>query len=156
MKLRDYAGVTALVTGASSGIGRALSLRLASEGARVALVARRENELEAVAEEIRRDGGRPLTLPGDVAERDQVEDAARRAIEEFGHIDLLVNNAGYGHHRSFLEWDVGDMERMMRVNYLGSLYWTKALLPHLVERRRGWIVFMPSVAPRRGTHGDLS
>jgi len=156
MKLRDYAGVTALVTGASSGIGRALSLRLASEGARVALVARRENELEAVAEEIRRDGGRPLTLPGDVAERDQVEDAARRAIEEFGHIDLLVNNAGYGHHRSFLEWDVGDMERMMRVNYLGSLYWTKALLPHLVERRRGWIVFMASVAPRRGTHGDLS
>jgi len=119
-------------------------------------VARRENELEAVAEEIRRDGGRPLTLPGDVAERDQVEDAARRAIEEFGHIDLLVNNAGYGHHRSFLEWDVGDMERMMRVNYLGSLYWTKALLPHLVERRRGWIVFMASVAPRRGTHGDLS
>jgi short-subunit dehydrogenase len=62
----------------------------------------------------------------------------------------LVNNAGYGHHRPFLEWDIADIERMMRVNYFGTVYWTKALLPQMVDRRRGWLVFMASVAGKIG------
>ncbi len=149
-RLTAYDGLAALVTGASSGIGRALALRLAREGARVALVARREGELEAVASRIRAAGGEALVLPCDVAERDRVAEVASRALEHFGRVDLLVNNAGYGHHRSFLEWDVADMERVMRVNYLGTLYFTKALLPQMVARRSGWIVFMASVAGRIG------
>ena len=149
-KLTSYAHLTAVVTGASSGIGRALALRLAREGARVALVARREAELEAVAAEIARAGGEALVLPCDVSDRAQVFAAAERAVQHFGQIDLLVNNAGYGHHRRFLDWDVDDMERVMRVNYLGALYWTKALLPQMVERRSGWIVLMASLAGRIG------
>jgi short-subunit dehydrogenase len=78
-----------------------------------------------------------------------VFDAAERAIERLHGIDVLVNNAGYGHHRSFLEWDIDDMEAVMRTNYLGALYWTKALLPQM-ERGRGWIVFMASVAGKIG------
>jgi 3-oxoacyl-[acyl-carrier protein] reductase len=149
-RLTSHAGLAALVTGASAGIGRALALRLAREGARVALVARREAELEAVARDIAAAGGEALVLPCDVGDRAQVFAAARRALDRFGAVDLLVNNAGYGHHRRFLDWDPDDMERMMRVNYLGALWWTKALLPQMVERRRGWLVFVASVAGKVG------
>jgi len=145
-KLTSYAGVNALITGASSGIGRDLARRIAAGGARVALVARRVDRLEALAEEIRQQGGEALVLPCDVAERDQVFAAAERAVEHLGSVHLLVNNAGYGHHRRFLDWDLEDMERMMRVNYFGALYWTKALLQQMVEQRRGWVVFVASVA----------
>jgi short-subunit dehydrogenase len=149
-KLTSYAGLTALVTGASSGIGRALALRFARGGARVALVARRLELLETLAADIRGLGGDALVLPCDVADRAQVLAAAQQVDERFGGVDLLVSNAGYGHHRRFLDWDLDDMERMMRVNYFGTLYWTKALLPRMVERRRGWIVFVASVAGKLG------
>jgi short-subunit dehydrogenase len=150
-RLRELRGLGALVTGASSGIGRELALRLARGGARVALVARREGELAAVAEQVRAAGGEALVLPCDVAQRGQAEAAAARALEHFGEVDLLVNNAGLGGHRPFLEWDVEDVERLMRVNYLGSVYLTKALLPQMVARRRGWLVFLASVAGRIAT-----
>jgi uncharacterized protein len=146
MRLRSYAGLRALVTGASSGIGRGLALRLAREGARVALVARRGDELEKLAGEIRASGGEAAVLPCDVADAASAADTCDRALALWDGIDLLVNNAGYGHHRTFLEWELEDMERMMRVNYFGALYFTKAILPRMVEQRRGWIVFVASVA----------
>jgi short-subunit dehydrogenase len=149
--LTSYQGLAAVVTGASSGIGRLVALRLAREGARVGLVARRANVLDALAAEIREAGGDALALPCDVAERKQVSACSRRALEHFGAIDLLINNAGYGHHRTFLEWDLSDMERIMRANYFGALYFTKLLLPQMVQRRRGWLVFVASVAGRIAT-----
>jgi len=145
-RLTSYDGLTVLVTGASSGIGRLLASRMAERGARVALVARRADELERLAQEIRQAGGEAEALPCDVADREQVESCVARAMERFGGVDVLVNNAGYGHHRTFLEWDVADMEHMMRVNYLGTLFFTKLLLPQMVERRQGWLVFVSSVA----------
>ncbi len=145
-RLTSYRDLSALVTGASSGIGRLLALRMAERGARLALVARRMDELERLAQEIRSAGGEALALPCDVADRGQAEDCVTRALAHFGAIDVLVNNAGYGHHRSFLEWDLADMERVLRVNYLGTLYFTKLLLPQMVERRKGWLVFIASVA----------
>jgi hypothetical protein len=148
MRLTNYRGLTALVTGASSGIGRLLALRLAQAGARVALVARRAAELDAVAEEIRAQSGEAITLPCDVADREQVAETARLALERFGAVDILVNNAGYGGQKTFLEWDLADMEAIMRVNYFGAVYFTKALLPRMVERKRGWLVFMSSVSGR--------
>ena len=147
-RLESCDGLNALVTGASSGIGRLLALRLASGGARVALVARREAELERLAEEIRAAGGSAEVLPCDVAEREQALATCEKAIELMGSVELLVNNAGYGHHRRFLEWDLEDMERVMRVNYLGTLYFTKALIEQMVARRMGWIVFVASAAGR--------
>ncbi|MBI3783497.1 MAG: SDR family oxidoreductase [Deltaproteobacteria bacterium] len=150
MQLTSYVDKTALVTGASSGIGRLLSLRLARLGAKVALVARREEELRALAAEIEDAGGKAIVLPCDVADRSQVFATAEQAIAQLGGVDILINNAGYGHHRTFLEWDLDDMERMMRVNFFGTLYWTKALLPHMVERRRGWVVMIASVAGKLG------
>ena len=148
LSARDYQGLTALITGASSGIGRELALRLAQQGARVGLVARRSRELDALAREITNSGGWALALPCDVAVRAQVDEAAARVSAKLGDVDLLINNAGYGHHRPFLDWDVANMEQMLRVNLLGSIYWTKAVLPAMVSRRRGWLVFMASVAGR--------
>lgn len=118
------------------------------------LVARRVDELEELGREISDRGGEALVLPGDVADPQAVEACVAGALEHFGGIDLLVNNAGYGRHRSFLEWDPADMERMMRVNYLGALSFTKLLLPHMVERRQGWLVFISSVAGRIATPGE--
>jgi uncharacterized protein len=149
-RLISFRGKTAVITGASSGIGRLLALRFAREGARVALVARRQAKLRQLAGEIEQGGGQVLVLPCDVAERTQVFACAEQATRVLGNIDILVNNAGYGHHRRFLEWDLDDMERMLRVNFLGALYWTKALLPQMVERRTGWLVFMASVAGKLG------
>jgi uncharacterized protein len=149
-RLTSFTDKTAVVTGASSGIGRVLALRLARAGARVALVARREVELRQVAGEIAQAGGTALVVPCDVGDRAQVFAAADAAVHHFGGVDILVNNAGYGHHRPFLEWDLDDMERLLRVNFLGTLYWTKALLPQMVARRTGWIVFMASVAGKLG------
>lgn len=150
-RLGELRGLRAAITGASSGIGEALALRLAREGARVALVARRQAELERVAAAVREAGGEALVLPCDVSDRAAVEAAAERLRRAWGPPELLVNNAGYGGHHLFLEWDVADIERMMRVNYLGSVYWTKALLPDLVAAGRGWIVMMASVAGHLAT-----
>jgi short-subunit dehydrogenase len=149
-RLTSYEGLCAVITGASSGIGRLLAKRLAAAGAKVALVARRVDRLEALATEIAATGREALVVPCDVADRAQVEGAARRILDRFGAVDILVNNAGYGHHRKFLDWDLDDMERMMRVNYFGALYWTKALLAQMVERRRGWVVFVASVGGKLG------
>jgi short-subunit dehydrogenase len=149
-KLTSYKDKTAVITGASSGMGELLALRMARAGARVALVARRVEELQRVAASIASTGGIALVLPCDVADKQQVFATAERAVAELGAIDILVNNAGYGRHRRFLEWDLDDMERMFQVNFLGTLYWTKALLPQMVQRRHGWIVMMASVAGKLG------
>lgn len=149
-RLTAYRGLTAVVTGASSGIGRLLALRFAREGAAVALVARRTTALEVVAAEIAAMGCEALVLPCDVEDRAAVSAAAAQVVGRFGGADILVNNAGYGHHRRFLDWDLADIERMMRVNFFGAVYWTKALLPLMVARRRGWVVFVASVAGKLG------
>lgn len=146
--LTSFDGLNVLVTGASSGIGRLLALRMAAAGARLSLVARREHELEVLAEEIRAGGGEAVAMVCDVGDREQAMATADRVADAVGPIDVLVNNAGFGHHRRFLDWDLEDMERVMRVNFLGSLYFTKVLLPAMVERGRGWLVFIASAAGR--------
>ncbi len=145
-KLASVRGMHALVTGASSGIGRAMALRLAGEGARLSLVARRRELLEEVADEARAVGAEARVRVCDVADRPAAEPVAEEAVAGLGPDDLLVNNAGYGRHCRFVDHEVEDIERMLRVNTLGSIYLTKALLPAMLEARRGWIVFVASVA----------
>jgi short-subunit dehydrogenase len=113
-------------------------------------VARRADRLEALAQEIAAAGREAFVVTCDVKDREQVLASSQRILDRFGAVDLLVNNAGYGHHRRFLDWDLADMERMMQVNYFGALYWTKALLPQMVARQRGWIVFVASVGGKLG------
>ncbi|MCG8590443.1 MAG: SDR family NAD(P)-dependent oxidoreductase [Proteobacteria bacterium] len=151
--LSDWTGRGVLVTGGSSGIGEALARRLGREGARVALVARREAELERVADEIHRAGGQAHVVACDLAEPKAAFEAgveAERLLAPTG-VEVLVNNAGYGGHRRLLEWPLEDVERMTAVNYLASVAITKAVLPGMVRRRSGWIVFIASVAGKVAT-----
>jgi short-subunit dehydrogenase len=150
-KLTTCKGLNCLITGASSGIGKLLALALAKDGARMALVARRETELLEVKKAIEALGGEAMVFTCDVAQLADVRAACDRIASEFGQVDILVNNAGYGHHRPFLEWDIEDQENMMRVNYFGMMYFTKLILPQMVERKNGWVIFVASVAGKLAT-----
>lgn len=112
------------------------------------LVARRLEQLEEARAAITRNGGTASIAACDVSDRLAVSDCVENLRGHGTEIDILVNNAGYGRHRPFLDWDVDDMERMLRVNFLGTLYFTKALLPAMVARGRGWLVYIASVAGR--------
>ena len=154
--LTAYRGTVGLITGASSGIGEQLARDLAARGVRVALVARRAERLRTLAEQIVARGGEALPVPADVADRGSVEHAVATVVERWGPVDLLVNNAGYGRHVLFKDHDVEDVERMMRTNYLGTVYATKAVLPGMRARRRGWIVNVSSVAGRLGQPDEVA
>ncbi|MFP6664447.1 MAG: SDR family NAD(P)-dependent oxidoreductase [Deltaproteobacteria bacterium] len=145
-RLLSFRDKRVLITGASSGIGRALALDLAGRGARLGLIARRREELEVLATEIRDSGGEACVAVADIAERAETFAACAALSEALGGIDLLINNAGYGHHRRFLDWEVEDIQRMMQVNYMGAVHATKAVLPGMVERGEGFLVFIASVA----------
>jgi short-subunit dehydrogenase len=148
--LTDYRDTVGIVTGASSGIGAQLSRDLAARGMRVALLARRLDRLQELAAEIAGAGGEAFPVVCDVADRGQVERAVGAALERWGRIDLLVNNAGFGNHVLFKDHDVADIERMVRTNLLGVVYTIKAVLPTMRARGRGWIVNLSSVAGRLG------
>lgn len=148
--LKDYRGTVGVVTGASSGIGEALASALARRGMRVALLARRRDRLDALAATIARAGGAATAITCDVADQASVDAAIRAVLAREGRIDLLVNNAGYGRHVLFKDHDVADIERMMRTNYLGTVYAIKAVLPAMRAARRGWIVNVSSVAGKLG------
>jgi short-subunit dehydrogenase len=150
----DFRGLRTLVTGASSGIGRLLSLRLAENGARLALVARRVDELETLKREVEAKGAEAIVVPCDVGELDQVRRCVDRALAHYGNLDVLVNNAGYGNHHAFVDWPLEDIENLMRVNYLGSVYFTKLLLPQMLAMSNGAIVFIASVAGKLSIPGE--
>lgn len=123
----------ALVTGASSGIGHATAVRLARSGARVALVARRLERLEQLADEIRATGGEAIAIAADLADARQAEGAVARTIAEFGRLDTLVNAAGVMLNGPSIESPLEDWDQMVDVNLRGLMYVTKAALPHLTE-----------------------
>jgi NADP-dependent 3-hydroxy acid dehydrogenase YdfG len=128
----NLAGTVALVTGASSGIGEATALVLAEEGARVALVARRRDRLEALAERL---GGadQALVIEADVTDPDQAQRAVATAVDQFGRLDILVNNAGVMLLGPIVGAPIEEWQRMVNLNLLGLLYCTHAALPHLIS-----------------------
>lgn len=121
----------ALVTGAASGIGAAVAVRLAADGASVALLARRRDRLEKVAAEITEAGGTALVVPADVTSEDSVAEAAAVVQARFGDLDLLVNNAGLMHVSGFADGPVADWRRTVDVNLTGVINVTHAFLPAL-------------------------
>lgn len=138
--------VVAFVTGASSGLGAGLARRLAAEGWAVALAARREPLLRSVAGEIEKAGGRACVCPCDVADRAQVAAAVEHAEAELGPVDLLVANAGVSERTYVDHFDAEGIERVLRTNLLGAVYAVEAVLPGMLERGRGHLVAMGSLA----------
>ena len=154
--LREMAdGRRILITGASSGIGRAAALRLAAAGAHVLLGARREPELREVAKEIEAAGGSAAVHPCDLNDFDQLDAMAAGVLAEHGGVDILVNNAGRSIRRRLDEsYDrFHDYERTLRLNYLAPTRLMLAVLPGMRERREGQIVSVLSVANLFGGPG---
>lgn len=140
---------TVLITGASSGIGRATALRLASYGAQVALAARNGAALEEVRREIEIAGSHALVLPTDVTVAEQVKQAVENSAAHFGKIDVLIASAGLSMRAYFESSHLEAMERVMRVNFFGTLYATHFALPH-VKKSRGSLVAISSLTGKRG------
>jgi NAD(P)-dependent dehydrogenase (short-subunit alcohol dehydrogenase family) len=145
-----YAGRVVVVTGASQGIGRALCLALAPQGPRLVLAARDATALEAVAAECRARGAEALVVPTDVVDESACRALVERAVERYGALDVLVNNAKMRMLARFEDvTDLSLYERLMRVNYLGSVYPTFYALPHL-KRSHGQIVAVSSLVGLTG------
>ena len=157
---RRLAGTTALVTGASSGIGAATALALAEQGAAVAVVARRKDRLDALAVRIREAGGTALVLETDVTDQAQAAGAVEQTVRELGRLDTLVNNAGVMLLGPAETAPVQEWQRMVELNVLGLLYCAHAALPHLLRaaedspRRVADLVNVSSVAGRHARAGS--
>ena len=144
-------GKTAVVTGASSGIGEVTARLLAQKGCNVALAARRENRLQDLAAEL---GEGALAVPTDVTDPTACEALVSRAVERFGSVDVLVANAGLGLYGSIPDGDPEDWRRMFEVNVLGVLHATRAAVRHMLDRGSGDIVIVSSLAGRRVPTAD--
>jgi clavulanate-9-aldehyde reducatase len=139
-------GKTAVVTGASSGIGEATARLLAHNGCNVVLAARREDRLKSLAAEL---GEGALAFPTDVTDHAACEAVVSRAAESFGSVDVLVANAGLGLDGSVVDGDPEGWRRMFEVNVLGVLYATRAAVRHMLARGSGDVVLVSSLACRR-------
>src|SRR5213075_2797628 len=135
-------GKTVVVTGASSGIGRAVSIELARRGATLFLAARRADELESVAAQCRMHGVSATPVVTDVSDRASCE----RLIAAVGRVDVLINNAGFAVFDPIESAKPDDLESMMRTNYFGAVWCTQAVLPQMLARGDGTIVNVASIA----------
>ena len=145
------AGKTAVVTGASSGIGAATARLLAQQKCNVVLAARREDRLNGLAAEL---GEGALAVPTDVTDPATCEALVSRAVGDFGSVDILVANAGLGLYGSIAEGEPEDWRRMFEVNVLGVLYVTRAAVRHMLGRGSGDVIFVSSLAGRRVPRAD--
>jgi NADP-dependent 3-hydroxy acid dehydrogenase YdfG len=145
------AGKTAVVTGASSGIGEATARLLSHNGCNVVLAARREDRLKSIAAEL---GEGALAVPTDVTDHAACESLVSRAAEGFGSVDILVANAGLGLNGSIIDGEPEDWRKMFEVNVLGVLYATRAVVRHMLGRGSGDVVLVSSLAGRRVPAAD--
>jgi len=142
-------GKTALVTGASSGMGRSIALALAAEGIQVGLLARHRDKLKQVRSEIESAGGRAFVVPADVNEVDQVEEAVRETAAQGGGLQILVNNAGLGLFKPVEELSLEEWDKHIDVMLRGAFIVTKAALPHIYAGEAGHIFFISSLWAKR-------
>jgi 3-oxoacyl-[acyl-carrier protein] reductase len=149
-------GRAALVTGASQGIGRAIALELARNGATVALCARSEDKLAAVADEIRASGGTAQTFPLDLASEDSIHSTAKAVLERLGKVDILVNNAGITRDTLMLRMKRKDWDEVLNTNLTGTFLLTQAIAAAMLRARYGRIISITSVVGQIGQAGQIN
>jgi 2-hydroxycyclohexanecarboxyl-CoA dehydrogenase len=151
MKLR---GKNALVTGGGRGIGRAIAVALAQEGAQVAVLDVLKDNADAVQREIEAVGVKGLALGADLTRRPEVDRAIAEVIAQWGQLDILVNNAGWDKLEPFLQSEEETWDKIININFKGMLYVCKTALPHMVERGGGRVINIASDAGRVGSMGE--
>ncbi|HEX30196.1 TPA: SDR family oxidoreductase, partial [Candidatus Poribacteria bacterium] len=143
-------GQIALITGGSSGIGEGIARAFAQEGADLAIIARNPLRLERAASKLREYGIRVLTFSADVRDESKIREVVQEIISTFDGIDILVNSAGTGRYAPVTEMDLDDWRTVIETNLTGTFICCKAVMPHMMERRRGRIINISSVAGKIG------
>lgn len=150
-------GKTALVTGASRGIGKAIALKLATEGAHIVInYAQSDKEANELVTQIQELGGQALALQADVSDFEQAKELVQQAKDRFGSLDILVNNAGITRDGLLMRMSKEDMDRVIDVNLLGTMYCTRHAVPFMVKQRAGKIINISSVVGLQGNGGQTN
>ncbi len=149
--MMNFNGQVILITGTSNGIGKRLAIDLAARGAIVAGCGRSIPRLKDTLKEVRRLSPSSTMIGCDVGDSEQVRGMVGKVLADFGKIDVLINNAGIGMRRSFIETDLKTIEDIIRINYLGAVYCAHEALPSMIARKSGHIVNVSSVAGLIGT-----
>lgn len=143
-------GKVAIVTGSSRGIGKAIALLFAKEGAIISAIARTEEDLGKLKSEIESHNGTCLIFKGDVSNETDVKNVVEKTVERFGKIDILVNNAGFGIYKPVVELTVDEFDSMVGVNFRGVFLFTKYVLPYMIRQSSGVIINISSIAGTLG------
>jgi NAD(P)-dependent dehydrogenase (short-subunit alcohol dehydrogenase family) len=149
--IRKLSGTTAIITGATSGIGRETAREFAKAGSKVVIAGRRKERLQELQAEIEAAGAQALAVPTDVADQAQVEALIEKAVKQFGRVDVLVNNAGVAIASRFEEMPLEDFGRLMDVNFWGAVYACRATVPQMRKQRGGGVILnVSSIFGKRG------
>lgn len=145
-------GKVVIITGASSGIGKSCAFEFSKLGASLMLAARSEVKLSKISEEINKNGGNSIFFATDVSIENECNEMVKKTISVYGHIDILINNAGISMRSIFNELNLSVFEKVMNVNFWGAVYCTKHALPHILKNK-GSIVGVSSIAGHKGLPG---
>ena len=148
------AGKVALITGASSGIGRASALALAEEGAYLVLTARRGNRLEELAAAAQKAGSRAVSVVGDAAEEETAQRCMDTVIQTFGRLDILINNVGVGNYKNLVDTSAAEYDEMMDSNVRSTFLFTRHSVPLMIKQGSGTILMISSMAGIYGFGGE--
>ena len=146
----DWSQRSVLITGASSGIGRALSIELGRRGASLGLLARRADMLDKIVADVEEAGGHALALPADVTDVMSVQNAADAAREKFGKLDVLIANAGMGATTDAKDLSAAEVAKLININLIGAVNSVTSVLPQMVKRGSGQLIVISSLAGYRG------
>lgn len=151
---KPLAGKTALVTGASSGIGWATAIALAEQGANLVVTARREERLRQLCKEIESLGAKAVHHAGDAAEEPTAQQAVALALSTFGHLDIVINNAGIGSYKNLVDTSVEEYDTLMDANMKSGFLFSRHAAPHMIEQKSGTILFVSSITGLQGAAGE--
>jgi 3-oxoacyl-[acyl-carrier protein] reductase len=147
-------GKVAIITGTSSGIGRACAEALAGEGAQIVLTARRKDRLEAVKKEVEALGGRAVIVTGDACAESTAIKAVKAAVSEFGRLDILINNTGMGNYKKLVDTSAKEYDEMIDTNVRSTFLFTRHAVPVMQKQKSGTILMISSMAGRYGFAGE--